>query len=102
MCRENVQAHYYCCGCSFNKTDFPVIEAHVNELSSARIWQYRLCATLPANVNINYRLSHQGIIPYLHYYIYQNRNNSWKPYCVVTFSMSWQNISNFITRYRSG
>ena len=27
-----------------------------NELSSARIWQHNLCATLFANVNINYRL----------------------------------------------
>jgi hypothetical protein len=29
---------------------------HVDELSSARIWQHKLCATLSANVNINYRL----------------------------------------------
>jgi hypothetical protein len=37
-------------------TDFPVVNVHVNELSSARIWQHKLCATLSANVNINYRL----------------------------------------------
>jgi hypothetical protein len=37
-------------------TDFPVINVHVDELSSARIWQHKLCATLTANVNINYRL----------------------------------------------
>jgi hypothetical protein len=51
------------------------------------IWQHKLCATLPANININYRLSHQTILPYLYYYIYQNWNNSWKPYSVVSFNM---------------
>ena len=34
-------------------TDFSVVNVHVDELSSARIWQHKLCAT---NVNINYRL----------------------------------------------
>ena len=37
-------------------TDFPFVNVHVEELSSARIWQHKLCATLFANVNINYRL----------------------------------------------
>jgi hypothetical protein len=37
-------------------TDFPVVNVHVDELSSAQIWQHKLCATLSANVNINYRL----------------------------------------------
>jgi hypothetical protein len=37
-------------------TDFPVVNVHVDELSSARIWQHNLCATLATNVNINYRL----------------------------------------------
>ena len=37
-------------------TDFPIVNVHVDELSSARIWQHKLCATLSANVNINYRL----------------------------------------------
>ena len=37
-------------------TDFSVVNVHVDELSSARIWQHKLCATLSANVNINYRL----------------------------------------------
>ena len=36
--------------------DFPVVNVHVEELSSSRIWQHKLCATLSANVNINYRL----------------------------------------------
>ena len=37
-------------------TDFPIVNVYVNELWSARIWQHKLCATLSANVNINYRL----------------------------------------------
>jgi hypothetical protein len=40
----------------------PVVKVHVDELSSARICQHKLCATLFANVNINYRLSHQNIV----------------------------------------
>ena len=38
-------------------TDFPVVKVHVDELSSARIWQHKLYATLFASVNIDYRLS---------------------------------------------
>jgi hypothetical protein len=30
-------------------TDFSVVNVHVDELSSARIWQHKLCATLSAN-----------------------------------------------------
>jgi hypothetical protein len=37
-------------------TDFPVINVHVDELSSARNWQHKLCATFFESVNINYRL----------------------------------------------
>jgi hypothetical protein len=37
-------------------TDIPVVKVHVDELSSARIWQHKLCATLSASVNINYCL----------------------------------------------
>ena len=37
-------------------TDFLVVNVHVDELSSTRIWQHKLCATLSANVNINYHL----------------------------------------------
>ena len=37
-------------------TDFPVVNVHVDELSYARIWQHKLCATLSASVNINYHL----------------------------------------------
>ena len=35
-------------------TDFSVVNVHVDELSFARIWQHKLCATFTANVNINY------------------------------------------------
>ena len=38
-------------------TDFLVVNVHVDELLSARIWQHKLCAALSANVNINYCLS---------------------------------------------
>ena len=61
-----MQTQYYCYSCSINTTDFPVVnvyvtdfpvvKVHVDEFSSARIWQHKLCATLSANVNIDYRL----------------------------------------------
>ena len=37
-------------------TDFPVVNVHVDELTSVRIWQNKLCATSSVNVNINNRL----------------------------------------------
>ena len=37
-------------------TDFPVVNVHLDELLSVRIWQHILCATYSANVNINTRL----------------------------------------------
>ena len=37
-------------------TDIPVVNVHVDELSSARNWQHKLCATLSSSVIINYRL----------------------------------------------
>ena len=37
-------------------TDFPVVDVHVDESSSARIWQHIFCATLSACANIDYRL----------------------------------------------
>ena len=37
-------------------TDFSVVNVHVDELSSARIWQHKFCGTLFTNVDINYRL----------------------------------------------
>ena len=67
-------------------TDFPVANVHVDELSSACIWQHKLCATLSASVNINYRL------PIKVYYCictlrHQNRNKSWKPECVLSITV---------------
>jgi hypothetical protein len=56
-----MQTQYYCYRCSINTSDFPVVNVQVDELSSARIWQHKLCATLSANVNINYRLPIKGI-----------------------------------------
>ena len=37
-------------------TDFPVVNVHIDELSSARIWEHKLCATFSTSVNINDRL----------------------------------------------
>jgi hypothetical protein len=39
-------------------TDFSVanVHVHVDELSSAQIWQHELCATYSATLNINDRL----------------------------------------------
>jgi hypothetical protein len=33
-----------------------VVKVHVDELSSTRIWQHKLCVTLSASVDIKYRL----------------------------------------------
>jgi hypothetical protein len=59
-----MQAQYYFYECPINTTDFPVVntyvtdypvlKVHVDELPSAG--QHNLCATLSANVDINYRL----------------------------------------------
>jgi hypothetical protein len=46
-------------------TDFPVVNEHVDELSSARIWQNKLCATLSANVNIHVRIGNHSKIFFL-------------------------------------
>ena len=60
-----MQTQYYCYGWSINTTDFPVVNVYVtdypvvkvhDELSSAQIGQHELCATLSANVDINYCL----------------------------------------------
>ena len=55
-------------------TDFPVIHVHVDELSSVRIWQHKMCATLSVNVNINCRLpiNVYPVLPYLYAQTYQN------------------------------
>jgi hypothetical protein len=66
-------------------TDFPII--NVDELSSARIWQHKLCATLSAHVNINYCLPIKVYyrictlrhirIEIIHYFLKENETNWW-------------------------
>jgi hypothetical protein len=41
-------------------TDFPAVNVHVDELSSAQNLQDKLCATLSAIINLNYRLPIKG------------------------------------------
>ena len=77
-------------------TCFPVVNVHVDELSSVRIWQHKLCATLSANVNINYRLQIKVYYRICTLKTYQNRNKSWKPECVLSFNMGWRTLVNFI------
>jgi hypothetical protein len=71
-------------------TDLPVVNVHVDELSSARIWQHKLCATLSADVNINYRLPikvYCRICP-LRYIGIEIIHGSHK--CVLSFNMGWR------------
>jgi hypothetical protein len=70
-------------------TDFLVVNVHVDELSSVRIWQPKLCATLSANVNLNYRLPIKVYYRICTLKTYQNRNISWKPEYVLSFNMGW-------------
>ena len=77
-------------------TDFPVVNVHFDELSSARIWQHKLCATLSANVNMNYRLPIKVLLPYLYSQTYQNRINSWKLECVLSFNMGYRILVLYI------
>ena len=94
-----MQTQYYCCGCSINTTDFPVVKVHVtdfsvvkvhvDELSSARIWQHKFCATLSTNVNINYRLPikvYYRICTVRHIRIEINHGSQ---KCVLSFNMGW-------------
>jgi hypothetical protein len=76
-------------------TDFPVVNVHVDELSYARIWQHKFCATLSTNININYRLPIKVYYSICTLTTYQNRNNSWKPECVLSFNMGWRILTNF-------
>ena len=48
---------------------------------------------------MNYRLFRQSMLPYLYHYTYQNRNNSWKPYCVVSFNMGWRILVFYPERF---
>ena len=95
-------------------TDFPVVNVHVDELSSAWIWQHKLCVTLSADININYRLTIKvyyrictlrhiriEIIHGSHASLLEHclRNKSWKPECVLSFNyMGWLILVNLISR----
>ena len=73
-------------------TDFPVINVHVDELSSARIWQHKLCATYSVNVNMNnyiavFQSKYTTVFVLLEY---QNRNNSRRPECALNFNLDWR------------
>ena len=70
-------------------TDFPVVKVHVDELSSAQIWLHKLCATLSASVNINYRP------PIKVYYriidISESNNSDWIKYLYPPTHIKTQN-----------
>ena len=79
-------------------TDFPVVNVHVDELSSASIWQHKLCVTLSANVNINYRLPikvYYRICPlrYIRIEIIHGSQNVF-----LSFNMGWWISADFILR----
>ena len=67
-------------------TDFPVLNVHVDELSSAQIWQHKLCTTLSANVNINYRLP---IKAYYRICTHRHIRIEIIHECVFSFNMGW-------------
>jgi hypothetical protein len=77
-------------------TDIPVVNVSVDELSSARIRQHKLCATFSANVNINYRLPIKVYYRICTLKTYQDRNKSWKPECILSFNMGWRISVNII------
>jgi hypothetical protein len=59
-------------------------------------WQYKLCATFSANININDRLPiklYYSICTLRHI---RNRNKSWKPECFLSFNVDWRILVNFI------
>jgi hypothetical protein len=77
-------------------TDFPVVNVYVDELSSAGIWQHKLCATLSANVNIKQltaaliepslrKARKQQYIPHFHFH---EVNNSFPFAAFVTLSLN--------------
>jgi hypothetical protein len=72
-------------------TDFPVVNVHVDELSSARTWQHKLCATYSANVNTNnlFQSKYTTVSVLLDLEISESKNISWKPECVLSFNMGW-------------
>ena len=72
--------------------DFSVVNVHVDELSSARIWQHKLCATYSVSVNINnyiavFQSKYTTVFVLLEY---MNQNNSWRPECALSFNLGWR------------
>ena len=82
-------------------TAFPVVNVHVDELSSARIWQIN-CVRQCRKRKYKLPSSNQSILPYLYFQTYQNQNNSWKPECVLSFNTGWRILVNFIPRLQLG
>jgi hypothetical protein len=69
-------------------TDLPVVNVHVDELSSTRIWQHKLCAILSASLDINYLLL--LYMPSFFNTILMTGHSVWTEYCFIL-----QYISNF-------
>jgi hypothetical protein len=46
--------------------------------------------------------SNQSILPYLYPWTYQNRKNSWKPECVLSFNMDWRQHISRSTKKQNG
>jgi hypothetical protein len=47
-------------------TDFPIVNVHVDELSSAQILQHKLCAHIVRQRKYKLLSSNQSILPYLY------------------------------------
>jgi hypothetical protein len=80
-------------------TDFPVVNVHVDELSSARIWHHKLCATLSRKRKYKLRLPikvyyHMCTLRHIRIEIIH------EPECVLSFNMGWQILVNFIPRWQ--
>ena len=80
-------------------TAFPVVNVHLDELSSARIWLHNLCETYSTNVNINTRLPikvYYSICTLRHIRI-EIIHGSQKE-CVLSFNKGWRILVNCIPR----
>jgi hypothetical protein len=84
--------------------DFPVVKAHVGELSSTRIWQHEMCATFPASVNL-YKLpsfSSKYTSIFVILYISESKKNHGSHNVLWVLTWVGKILVNFIARYRSG
>ena len=89
-----MQTQCYCYGCFLSKTDFPVVKVIFCSLLAAWI----VCDIAIKRKYILPSFS-SNMLPHLYYYTYPNRNNSWKPYCVVRFNMGWRVLVFYLERY---